>query len=104
MAHRSFRDEHGREWDAWEVVPTTVERRVARDLQLAPMPGDRRKVKESRVVVPDALQKGWLAFQSGSERRRLAPIPPNWMEMTSEELVELLKQSGKRGRARRLIE
>ena len=65
---------------------------------------DRRKVRESRVVVPDRLQKGWLAFQSGRERRRLAPIPADWNEMTTRELVELLEQADRRTRRRRLVE
>ena len=82
MAHRSFRDEGGREWDVWEVVPTAVERRVAAAVT-RPAPVERRKVKETRVVVPDRLQKGWLAFQSGRERRRLAPIPSDWADMTA---------------------
>jgi hypothetical protein len=52
--------------------------------------GERR---EFRVVVPNALQQGWLAFQSGNERRRLAPIPQNWTELPDEELISLLAQA-----------
>lgn len=103
MAHRTFRDELGREWDVWEVVPTAVERRMAKAPPRASV-AERRRVQETRVVVPDSLQKGWLAFQSGSERRRLAPIPSEWDEMTDRELVELLNQADRRSRARRLIE
>lgn len=103
MAHRSFRDEGGREWDVWEVVPTAVERRVAA-AAARPAPVERRKVKETRVVVPDRLQKGWLAFQSGRERRRLAPIPSDWADMTAYELVELLHQADRRSKTRRLVE
>ena len=104
MAHRTFRDEHGREWDAWEVVPTTVERRMARSSREVPVAADRRKIQEARVLVPESLQKGWLAFQSGKERRRLAPIPQDWADMTSEELVQLLNRADQRSRTRRLIE
>src|SRR3954469_853271 len=103
MAHRSFRDDVGREWDVWEVVPTAVERRIARSAARPPEV-ERRKVRETRVVVPDRLQKGWLAFQSGRERRRLAPIPADWAEMTGNELAELLHQADRRSRARRLVE
>lgn len=103
MAHRTFRDELGREWDVWEVVPTAVERRMARAAPRASAI-ERRRAQETRVVVPDSLQKGWLAFQSGSERRRLAPIPKDWEDMTDAELVELLNQADRRSRARRLIE
>ena len=103
MAHRTFRDDLGREWDVWEVVPTAVERRMARAAPRASAL-ERRRAQETRVVVPDSLQKGWLAFQSGSERRRLAPIPKDWEDMTSRELIELLSQADRRSRARRLIE
>lgn len=104
MAHRTFRDEHGREWDVWEVVPTAVERRMARQPRPRPAGAERRRVHETRVLVPESLQKGWLAFQSGTERRRLAPIPADWTELTSSELLELLHRADQRARARRLIE
>ena len=103
MAHRSFRDELGREWDVWEVVPTAVERRIAHS-QKRPAEVERRRVHEARVVVPERLQRGWLAFQSGRERRRLAPIPVDWADMTAAELVDLLNQADRRVRTRRLVE
>jgi hypothetical protein len=103
MPHRSFRDDVGREWDVWEVVPTAVERRIAATIP-RPVEVERRKVKEARVVVPERLQKGWLAFQSGWERRRLTPIPRDWGDMTASELVELLHQADRRVRGRRVAE
>ena len=92
MAHRTFRDEIGREWDVWEVVPTAVERRMAKAAPRASAL-ERRRVQEVRVVVPDSLQKGWLAFQSGSERRRLAPIPADWLRCSDERLEEYCGQA-----------
>ena len=87
------------------MVPTAVERRVARSPSIARGgPQDRRKVKEGRVLVPDALQKGWLAFQCGTDRRRLAPIPDDWRDLTDDELLDLLHRADVRPRARRLIE
>jgi hypothetical protein len=104
MAHRTFRDDMGREWDVWEVVPTAVERRIAAP-RPRPAAAERRRVQETRVVVPESLQKGWLAFQSGNERRRLSPIPPDWENLTAGELLDLLHQAaGRSSRARRLIE
>ena len=87
----------------WDVVPTAVERRMAKP-GTRPPGLERRRVHETRVVVPDRLQKGWLAFQSGRERRRLSPIPGDWDEMTGAELVELLNQADRRIKARRLVE
>jgi hypothetical protein len=100
MPHRSFRDEMGRQWDVWDVVPTAVERRIAKAPPRAPAI-ERRKIQETRVVVPDRLQKGWLAFQSDRERRRLAPIPGEWDDMTATELLELLNQADRRFHADR---
>src|ERR1043165_9223243 len=99
MVHRSFRDNDGREWDAWEVVPTAVERRIAKS---GGWTADRRHTQETRVLVPDDLQHGWLAFQCGRERRRLAAIPDDWSEMTGEQLRELLERAERRVRARRM--
>jgi hypothetical protein len=104
MAHRSFRDGEGREWDAWEVVPTAVERRLARPDQARWPKPERRRALETRVLVPDQLQKGWLAFQSGSERKRLAPIPSGWAELEEPDLAALLKRADRRSRARRTVE
>lgn len=87
----------------WEVVPTAVERRMAKAPTRASAI-ERRRVQETRVVVPESLQKGWLAFQSGSERRRLSPIPGDWEEMTARELIDLLNRADRRTRTRRLIE
>jgi hypothetical protein len=103
MPHRSFHDDTGRAWDVWEVVSTAVERRVTQSATRPPKV-ERRKVREARVVVPDRLQKGWLAFQCGWERRRLAPIPGDWDDMTVSELVDLLNQAVSRSRGRRLVE
>ncbi len=55
MAFRSFVDARGREWEAWDTVPDGA----------------------NRLVRP-GFADGWLTFQSGDEKRRLAPIPPQW--------------------------
>jgi hypothetical protein len=64
MAHRLFKDASGREWEVWDVVP-------------------------SKWVGP-TLDGGWLAFQSGEDRRRLNPLPLYWVSAPEEELRELL--------------
>ena len=35
------------------------------------------------------FQRGWLSFDSGSETRRLAPIPEGWSDASEEELCRL---------------
>lgn len=54
---------------------------------------DRRVRKEVRVVVPAELQEGWLAFQNGEERRRLAPIPADWSTLDEAALLALLEKA-----------
>jgi hypothetical protein len=64
MALREFCDSHGIFWTVWSTIPG------------------------ARSSVPESLQGGWLTFESGNERRRLAPIPRDWEE-TSEERLRL---------------
>lgn len=65
-AHRFFVDERGVRWDAFAVMPTTEPRGLAR--------------------LPEQYQHGWLCFESGTEKRRLGPIPALWQKATDEEL------------------
>ena len=37
--------------------------------------------------------KGWLAFETGGEKRRLAPYPPDWVGFTDGQLVDLCAQA-----------
>lgn len=39
--------------------------------------------------LPEAYREGWLVFESTHEKRRLAPVPPDWETMPIEELVGL---------------
>jgi hypothetical protein len=102
MAHRTFRDGHGRTWDVWEVRPTLVERR---ELAAQPPPSlDRRRYSHAPSLLPADLRQGWLAFQWKQERRRLGPPPVGWIDMSDDELAELLERAVPSGRVRRLIE
>lgn len=60
------------DWTIWDVHPTA-------DARL-------RMGGESA----DALIQGWLVFQCGDEKRRLAPVPDGWEELDPEELESLL--------------
>ena len=91
MTHRKIKDGDGKPWDVWEVYPSAVEQRMSGE-HPAVTDGDGKKAerREVRIVVPAALQQGWLAFQAGEERRRLAPIPENWMALDEAALMALL--------------
>jgi hypothetical protein len=90
VPHRTFTDAAGRAWQAWEVSPGRAlrdepERRDDGGRRRDTAPGldpaaDERRRPDRRVAVAPALQRGWLAFQAGAERRRLAPVPPGWAD------------------------
>ena len=84
------------------------ERRVRADRRVAPAPepiverrrADRRNSLPERMpadriarTMPPALVQGWLAFQSGTARRRLAPIPDGWATRPDEALVQLCREA-----------
>src|SRR5204863_2321001 len=85
---RVFRDPSGVEWHVWEVHPSLAEPRST---------GDRRRTVEPRTLVSEHLRRGWLAFRSDTERRRYAPIPSYWMELSDRELSELLADAERSG-------
>lgn len=107
MPLRSFTAPDGAVWRAWEVtprtVPATAERRV-RDRR-SPEPvllykGPERRTRERRrglagfTVLPGTLQQGWLCFESGGAKRRLAPPPAGWDTCPECDLVEHWRRAG----------
>jgi len=54
---------------------------------------DRRQKSEPRVAGEPEFRKGWLAFQSGVDWRRVAPIPEAWESMSDRELLALLDRA-----------
>jgi hypothetical protein len=104
MAHREFTDSKRITWAVWDVYPSLGDRRA--------MPGDRREYMRetldrrtafnpARVSPEFAL--GWLAFQAGEERRRLAPVPVGWHELAPEQLEQLCQAAMPVGRLRRAL-
>jgi hypothetical protein len=109
MSHRTFRDAEGVLWQVWEVRPSWAERRAAErrsERRHDPEPHadrrsarDRRRAEEARPRVTQGIEAGWLAFLCNGERRRLAPPPCGWQELTDDALGELCAQaSGSRRR------
>jgi hypothetical protein len=62
MRVREFTDSAGLHWLVWATMPSSP-----------------------HLVSPE-LHDGWLTFDSGSSRRRLAPIPQNWDQLSAERL------------------
>lgn len=91
MALREFADAGGRRWSVWEVNPDKAE------ALLSPA-ASRRAAAEPKPA--------WLAFecQSPPQRKRLTPYPPDWEQLSDEELSLLCEQAPQVPVRRRLIE
>ena len=104
MPERVFRTASGVEWHVWSVIPggaPAEERRHGYDRR-SPDPviafkgPDRRASAERRrraLAVAPEMQLGWLVFESGAERRRLAPIPPAWEARPACDLERLCERA-----------
>jgi hypothetical protein len=88
MGYRVFKDSHGTEWQTWDVVPQLGDRR-ANDRRKQSVAithtdrrsrSDRRVVKGTRSVLTAGLDAGWLCFETADEKRRLTPIPADWLQ------------------------
>lgn len=64
---RDFEDQNGTPWTVWETVPANT------------------------TGLTDEYRRGWLTFDNGTDRCRLAPIPPDWAELPPERLTLLLR-------------
>jgi hypothetical protein len=67
---REFRDESGVEWRVF----------------LTPRGTD---AVSKGTALPEAFREGWLVFESAVEKRRLAPVPPDWESMSDAQLAVL---------------
>lgn len=94
MGYRIFKDSRGTEWQTWDVVPRLGERRVSERRSVAAQPAhsDRRSRTERRVlighrpVLAEGLDRGWLCFEAPREKRRLTPIPSDWLHCAVDSL------------------
>src|SRR5688500_5282391 len=50
--------------------------------------GDRRENAGRRGEVASEYSAGWLCFASDGEKRRLAPVPVNWMSANDSQVAE----------------
>jgi len=99
MALRRFKDSAGTDWQAFDVVPRSDERRHY-DRRMpertnANMSGRRPRRDEDRRVsvgrrstMAKGVVNGWLCFErtDESDRRRLSPIPEDWLRCSDEVL------------------
>jgi hypothetical protein len=95
--YRTFLDPRGRMWEVWMVHPSSIERRKmerrspvenAVFLIEQRVMGDRRAQAGTRGHVATEFSSGWLCFASNGEKRRLAPVPVNWMSANDGQVAE----------------
>lgn len=67
MPARTFTDSAGLTWEVFEV----------------------HRASQKAGAVSPGLEKGWLAFASGTNKRRLAPFPSDWASCPDAELAML---------------
>jgi hypothetical protein len=79
MTARRVRDEDGVEWLVYEVV----------------LP--EQLLSSSRQRHPLNLPSSWLCFESGTQRRRLSPVPDGWEGAPPDELRRLLRLAKRPG-------
>lgn len=94
MKYREFRDGSDELWSVWEVDPSSMERRLRDDPERRPSVDRRCRAPTERIRVDNPqFSHGWLAFESGLEKRRLCPIPPQWESLTDAELASLASRA-----------
>jgi hypothetical protein len=71
MAARTFEDSAGETWEVFEV----------------------HRASDSPGAVSAGLERGWLSFTNGDQKRRLAPFPPDWEMAATSELERLCAQA-----------
>ena len=71
---RSIKDAAGTHWTVYEVKKQGA-------------PGDRWS------YLPSEFGAGWLCFESGGSKRRLAPIPARWRDASDADLERMLGQA-----------
>ena len=108
MALRAFSAPDGSLWQVWSVVPggldAVLDKRQhdRRGQDVLAYTGRERRVAERRQGsrlpgVSEALEGGWLCFESAGERRRLVPVPAGWEESEDADLVRLWERAEPRG-------
>lgn len=95
--YRTFLDARGRRWEVWMVHPSSIERRKME--RRSPVEnavflieqrvlGTRREAAGTRGAVASEFSAGWLCFASDGEKRRLVPVPVNWMSANDSQVAE----------------
>jgi hypothetical protein len=86
MSHRQFVDDDGSVWAVWDVYPSRIWESLSTSAT-----GMTTRVRTGPLH--QALAAGWLCFESGERKLRLAPIPASWDALATADLAELRKSA-----------
>jgi hypothetical protein len=92
MALREFSDGEGRGWRVWNVHPargySSSRAGGERRRRAGAYAGEERRGHERRhlTLTLPGLERGWLCFEAGEEKRRMSPIPDDWESCPPERL------------------
>lgn len=89
MTVRTLTDAAGRVWQLWAVVPGRA-RTVGLDTGRMPNVWGGAASATLAQAASTGDDGGWLVFMHETERRRLAPIPPEWEDLDEVQLRRLL--------------
>ena len=88
---REFVDRYGRMWEVWDTHPERADASdggsaLTRYMAAQPETADGRPMSVRRQY-----ESGWLTFASGTDRRRLSPIPDDWQHADAATLARYLE-------------
>ena len=92
MAYREFQDEKETWWKVWDVTPDEPIFRPRTPISVRAQAREER-ASQARTEVTPSRSRGWLAFQSSTESRRLSPIPSGWENASERDLGAYLHQA-----------
>ena len=112
MGYRVFRDSTGVEWQTWDVIPHLAERRAAdrRRAAAAALEVQRRRSNDRRTVTGErpqlsiGMDGGWLCFEAQVEKRRLTPIPDDWLRCDEACLERYCRQAKPAARVSKAVD
>lgn len=99
MALRELIDADGTAWQIWDVHPTHAlspprSGRERRQAGGGAPPDERRRHSDRRhLALTPGLERGWLCFESGTEKRRLLYIPADWETCDDRALGDYLSRA-----------
>jgi hypothetical protein len=91
MTLREISEAGGRSWRVWDTFPSGGTHNPASALaKFLSTPSVTGTIPS---YVSQARRLGWLTFESGSEKRRLSPVPDRWYKLEESLLLGLLSNA-----------